>query len=149
MTIEKLIVQATTLRFLLTGHYVGWKMKSVWRGYFVSDTGITWCYIQTIVQWYFHLVKLWVLPTSFSFHPTCWNVRCYYLSIHQTSNTHQGPLLLTLISAWISNHMPSKVYNKITYPFSNFSRYTRWNLEIDSNLIPHLIMDVITYPWWN
>ena len=27
----------------------------------------------------------------------------------------------TLILARISNHIPNKVYNKITYPFSNFN----------------------------
>ena len=28
---------------------------------------------------------------------------------------------LTLIPAWISNHMPSKVWDEITYPFLNFN----------------------------
>ena len=32
----------------------------------------------------------------------------------------QGPLLLT----WISNHMPSKVWDGITYPFLNFNGCT-------------------------
>ena len=39
----------------------------------------------------------------------------------------QGPLLLTwiiLISAWISNHMPSKVWDEITFPFLNFNGAT-------------------------
>ena len=37
---------------------------------------------------------------------------------HSTS----GPLLL----AWISNHMPSKVRDEITYPFPNFSEVWEW-----------------------
>ena len=31
---------------------------------------------------------------------------------------------LTLIPAWISNYMPSKVWDKITYPFLNFNSCT-------------------------
>ena len=45
----------------------------------------------------------------------------------------QGPFKhqLTLIPAWMSNHMPSKVWDEITYPFLNF--------------IPHLTT-VVTAP---
>ena len=37
-----------------------------------------------------------------------------------------GPLLLklTLISAWISNHVPRKVWVEITYSFLNFNSCT-------------------------
>ena len=31
---------------------------------------------------------------------------------------------LTLIPAWISNHMPSKMWDEITYPFLNFNGCT-------------------------
>ena len=31
---------------------------------------------------------------------------------------------LTLIPTWISNHMPSKVWDEITYPFLNFKSCT-------------------------
>ena len=31
---------------------------------------------------------------------------------------------LTLILAWISNHMPSKMWDEITYPFLNFNGCT-------------------------
>ena len=31
---------------------------------------------------------------------------------------------LTLIPAWISNHMPGKVWDEITYPFLNFNGWT-------------------------
>ena len=31
---------------------------------------------------------------------------------------------LALISAWISNHIPNKLWNEITYPFPNFNGAT-------------------------
>ena len=52
---------------------------------------------------------------------------------------------LTLIPAWISNHMPSKVWDEITCPFPNFSGTAVEVWEWRSNFIPHLVMDVITY----
>ena len=42
--------------------------------------------------------------------------------------------------------MPSKVWDERTYPFPNFNDYTVEVWERISNSIPHLIMDVITYP---
>ena len=54
-----------------------------------------------------------------------------------------------LIAGWISNHMPSKVWNEITYPFPNFNSCTIEVWEWISNFIPHIIMDVITYPCWD
>ena len=54
---------------------------------------------------------------------------------------------LTLIPAWISNYIPGKVWEWITYPFSNFKSCTIEVWEWISNFIPHFIMDVITYPW--
>ena len=70
--------------------------------------------------------------------------------ISAVSNMDQWFLLLTLIPAWISNHMPSKVLGEITYPFPNFNRATVavWDWIL-SNIIPLIIMDVITYPWWD
>ena len=44
---------------------------------------------------------------------------------------------LTLISTWISNHMPSKVWDEITYPFSNFDGCIVEVWEWISNFIPH------------
>ena len=35
-----------------------------------------------------------------------------------------GPLLLTLIPAWISNYIHCKVWDEITYPFPNFNSAT-------------------------
>ena len=56
---------------------------------------------------------------------------------------------LTLIPAWTSNYMPSKVWDEITYPFLNFNSATVEDKEWISNYIPHFIMDVITYPCWD
>ena len=50
---------------------------------------------------------------------------------------------------WISNHMPNKLWDKITYPFPNFHGATIEVWEWRSNFIPHFIMDVITYPCWD
>ena len=55
----------------------------------------------------------------------------------------------TAATAWISNHIPSKVWDEITYPFPNFNGYTVEVWEWISNFIPHFIMDIITYPWWD
>ena len=48
-----------------------------------------------------------------------------------------------------SNHMPSKVWDGITYPLPNFDG--RWSLKCEwkSIFIPNFIMDVITYPCWD
>ena len=56
---------------------------------------------------------------------------------------YHGPI------AWISNHMASKVWGEIIYPFPNFNGTTVEVWEWISNFIPHFIMDVITYPCWD
>ena len=53
-----------------------------------------------------------------------------------------------LISAWLSNHMPSKVWDEIIYPFLN---YNGGNVEVKiwiGNLIQHFVMDASTYLCW-
>ena len=54
-----------------------------------------------------------------------------------------------LFLAWISNHMPCKVQDEITYPFPNFSGCIVEVWEWRSNFILHFITDVITYPCWD
>ena len=49
----------------------------------------------------------------------------------------------------ISNYMPSKVSDEITYTFLNFKGATVEVKEWISNYISHFIMDVITYPCWD
>ena len=56
---------------------------------------------------------------------------------------------LTLIPAWISNHMPSKVYEEITYPFPNFNSVTIEVWQWIDNFITLYIMNEITYPCWD
>ena len=47
---------------------------------------------------------------------------------------------LTLIPAWISNHMPSKVWGEPTYPFPNFNGCIVAVWEWISNLSPHFMI---------
>ena len=66
--------------------------------------------------------------------------------------TNLGPFYwhgLTLIPAWISNHIHPKVWAEITYPFLNFNSVTVEVWEWISNLIPHFTGHVITYPCWD
>ena len=55
---------------------------------------------------------------------------------------------LTLIPAWISNYIPSDVWDEITYPFTNFNGATIEVWEWISNFIQPFIMVAITYPCW-
>ena len=56
----------------------------------------------------------------------------FYMTCFTTSHifphkNYRGPVYihgLTLILAWISNHLPSKVWDEITYPIPNFNGYT-------------------------
>ena len=54
----------------------------------------------------------------------------------------------TLIPAWISNHMPSKVWDGITHPFLNLNDCAVEVCERICNFILHFIIDVITDPCW-
>ena len=59
----------------------------------------------------------------------------------------RGPFIwqaLTLSQAWISNHMSSKVWSQITYPFPNFNGYIVEVWEWKRIYIPLFIADVIT-----
>ena len=63
-----------------------------------------------------------------------------------------GPLLLTWINispSVDSNHMPSKVWDEITYPYPNLNGHAVKFWEWISSFIPHFKMDVITYPCWD
>ena len=77
---------------------------------------------------------------------------------------------LTMIPAWISNHLLSELWDDITYPFRNFNGCTVEVSEWISNVIPHFteqvywltlipawisnhllseVWDYITYPFQN
>ena len=62
---------------------------------------------------------------SFSILKTPWNdVMEYHNGSVEYPFYPWGPFYkngLTLIPAWISNHMPSKVWDEITHPFLNFN----------------------------
>ena len=81
------------------------------------------------------ICNLWALH----YQPSVWQ-------IYATTNQKVQPLTAT---AWASNHMPSKVWDEITYPFPNFNGATAEVWEWISNLIPQFIMEAITYPCWN
>ena len=51
---------------------------------------------------------------------------------------------LTFIPTWISKHMPSKVWNEITYAFQNFNCCTFDIWEWVGNSIPRFWTDVFT-----
>ena len=56
---------------------------------------------------------------------------------------------LTLIPAWISNHMHRRGWDGLTYLFLTFNGCTTEVWEWINNFIPHIIIDVITYPCWD
>ena len=53
------------------------------------------------------------------------------------------------IPTWISNNMPSKAWDEITYLFPNFKSCTVEVWETIRNFIPYIKMSVITYPCWD
>ena len=61
------------------------------------------------------------------------NINVFCLGEPSEDTLHLEPILLknglTLIILRISNHMPSKVWDDITYPFPNFN--DAWSLGMD------------------
>ena len=72
------------------------------------------------------------IPHSFYFVFTRWG------PFHQRG--------LTLIPAWITDHIHYKVWDEIAYPFPNFNGATVEVCKWISYFIPHFIGHVITYP---
>ena len=71
----------------------------------------------------------------------------FRICIWQSNKLSQGhELTLILIWIWICNHMPSKVWGELTYPFNS---YTVEAWEWRYNIIPHIIVGVTTYPCWD
>ena len=90
--------------------------------------------------------------------PSCWHIvgggTYYFAGSHSDIIKHfntWGPYLheVTLISSWIHNHMPSTVWDVITYPFPNFNGASLEVLKGISNFIPQIIMDASAYPCWD
>ena len=122
-----------------------------------------------------HNPKQYWLMLNMILRNTCWNLKRCFLDLSLLPETCQvihfnlilpwsdcgglisfsawGALLLiygfTLIPAWISTHVPSKVCYGITYQFSNFNGVTVEVWEWISNFIPHFTGHVITHPCWD
>ena len=81
-----------------------------------------------------------------------WSHHCYIKMTWCSSfisTQIRGPFYqygLTLILAWISNQMPSKVWDEIAYPLPNSNACTVELWEGISHFIPHFTIDVITCP---
>ena len=56
---------------------------------------------------------------------------------------------LTWIPAWMRNHMPTQIWDEITYPLSNINDCTIKVWELISSFTQHYIMDVIIHPCWD
>ena len=82
-----------------------------------------------------------------------WCIKTYIIAYVKTQKIrfiiHYVKPTAQLLFKHISNHMLSKVWDKITYPFPNLNGSTVEVWEWLSNWIPHYIMDVITYPCWD
>ena len=91
-------------------------------------------------------------PTYYQLDKHEWSLKYTVSSDNAFKNVdgkwRQGALLLTRInsiSAWINNHMPCKVWDEPTGPFTNFNSTVEvW--EWISKFIPHFMIDAITYP---
>ena len=60
------------------------------------------------------------------------------LGLYIDCRRHGAPFTNTyLIPSWMNNHMSSKVWDKITYPFPNFNGATVEVWEWINNFIPH------------
>ena len=63
----------------------------------------------------------WAFPLLFTWADAPWEHQVnLYVSNRGLFYLHG----LTLIPAWISNHLPRKVWDEITYPFLNFNGCT-------------------------
>ena len=65
------------------------------------------------------------------------------------SPAHFTNTSLTLIPAWINNHIHYKVWDEISYPIPNFNGITIEAWEWISNFISQCTMYVTTYPCWD
>ena len=110
--------------------------KTKWRN--------VWLNVQYLVIWYLnenlHLSKSYLVNVSDKFF-------FYYSKIGSGMSTesegkstvvHFSQYRLTLIPARISNHMPRKVWDEITYRFPNRQRLPLWSLGMDVLFLPAL-----------
>ena len=140
--------------YMYLKHYVWWCSRFT-RHQVISSHSIdnveywrSFCYLWNIHSFNVGGGDIKVQVYTYSFfvkktHYVCWCPRPI---------CHQGPLLLTWLifnPAWISNHLPGKGWDEITYPSINCNGCTVEAWELIGNFIPHFIMDVIDYPCWD
>ena len=92
------------------------------------------------VRVYNHSLALW-LVTGFE-----GNIYVYIIYINDVDILYHG---LIFILAWISNHMFCKVWNEITYQFTNPKGSDVEVWEWINNFISHSTMSVITFPGYH
>ena len=92
------------------------------------------------VRVYNHSLALW-LVTGFE-----GNIYVYVIHINDVYILYHG---LIFILAWISNHMFCKVWNEITYQFTNPKGSDVEVWEWINNSISHSTMSVITFPGYH
>ena len=128
----------------------GWRQWRGWRCSHIFIPGII-AHVQPTLEFTFPCCG------QKQYKQTDFSVKVYYCAQHgeleepmswRVENKYKfcGLLILyglTLILAWTDNHMPSKVWVEITYPFPNFNDSTVEVWEWISNFIQHFIMHVI------
>ena len=96
----------------------------------------------------------WSMRTAMrrqSFHCDYQIMACCLVPSRSTHMYDQAPLYWngwTLISVWINNHKPWKLWNEITYPFPNLNGAIVEAWDWISCFISHVIMDMIICPCW-
>ena len=77
--------------------------------------------------------------------------KCFHL---MTSSCYIYFFTSTLLPTWMKFN-PSMdishaqlIVDEITYPFRNFNDCTVEVRELIKNITPHLMMDLLTFPWW-
>ena len=95
--------------------------------------------LYTLYDYLFHVGPRDVLnmyPGGHAHWPNMWNRIVWNQFYYNGLNT---------ISPNISNHIPSKLWDEIIYPFPNFNSSDIEVWQLISNYIPPLIVDVITH----
>ena len=84
-------------------------------------------------------------------HPMDWVTRWIYIEHGPRNMMRYSANIQTvsLIAAWIANYIHYKVWDEITYPFTNFNSATVEVCEWKSNFTQHFTEHVITYPCWD
>ena len=90
-------------------------------------------------------LKSIVYPRKYA-HASCFS--CFVVVRYHRGPFYKHGFTLLYHASLINNHIPRKVWDKITYPLPNFNGCNVEVWQWISNFIPHYIMVVITYPCW-